>query len=278
MDKSQNNPLFKHFRQPSIYLKLPSNGKFYPEGTLELSVTGEIPVFPMTVKDEITLKTPDALINGNGMGEVIKSCCPAIKDPWSIPSIDLDAIFIAIRLASYGTGMDINTTCPKCNEANESTVNLTTLLESIPEIPMNEPVDIEGMQFEFKPQTYKDINQMNIITFEERRLVDAVYDSETNDEEKKKIFAESFNRLTKMNIDLLTNNINAVTVDGERVTDPAFISDFLENCSRTVYNKIKASIQSILEKGKIPDVDVTCDSCKNDYKSSMEFDQANFFV
>ena len=278
MDKSQNNPLFKHFRQPSIYLKLPSGGKFYPEGTLDLSVTGEIPIFPMTVKDEITLKTPDALINGNGMGEVIMSCCPAIKDPWSIPSVDLDAIFIAIRLASYGTGMDINTNCPKCKEANESTVNLTSLLESIPSMSLSETVDIEGMQFEFKPQTYKDINQMNMITFEERRLVDSVYDSDTTDEEKKKIFAESFTRLTKLNIGLLTNNINSVTVDGERVIDPEFIQDFLENCSRDVYNKIKQSIQTTLEKGKIPDVDVTCDSCQNQYKTSLEFDQANFFV
>ena len=278
MDKSQNNPLFKHFRQPSIYLKLPSGGKFYPEGTLELSVTGELPIFPMTVKDEITLKTPDALINGNGMGEVIKSCCPAIKDPWVIPSVDLDAIFIAIRLASYGTGMDINTNCPECKEPNESTVNLTSLLESIPSIAFGTPIEIDGMQFEFKPQTYKDINQMNIITFEERRLVDAVYDSETTDEEKKKLFAESFNRLTRMNIELLTNNISAVTVDGERVTDPTFITDFLENCSRDVYNKIKKSVQDTLEKGKLPEVDVTCDSCKKEYKTTMEFDQANFFV
>jgi hypothetical protein len=120
MEKATNNPLFKHFRQPAIYLKLPSQGRFYPDGSLQISVTGDIPIYPMTVKDELTLKTPDALMNGEGMAAVIRSCCPTILDPWQIPAVDLDAIFIAIRLASYGTGMDVNTSCPKCKEENDA--------------------------------------------------------------------------------------------------------------------------------------------------------------
>ena len=116
-----NNPLAKHFRQPAIYLKLPSQGKFYPPDGIELSITGELAVYPMTVKDELTLKTPDALMNGEGMADVIRSCCPGIKDPWTIPSVDLDVIFIAIRLASYGKGMDISATC-------RTAVNQTNIL------------------------------------------------------------------------------------------------------------------------------------------------------
>jgi hypothetical protein len=61
----------------------------------------------MTTKDEITLKTPDALLNGQGVVNVIESCCPAIKDAWAMPSIDVDATLIAIRIASYGNQMDL---------------------------------------------------------------------------------------------------------------------------------------------------------------------------
>ena len=64
MSENSQNPLAKHFRQPILYLKLPSNGRWYPEGSVELPVTGEIPVYAMTARDEITLKTPDALMNG----------------------------------------------------------------------------------------------------------------------------------------------------------------------------------------------------------------------
>ena len=61
MSNPASNPLFKHFKQPAIYLNLPSKGQYWPEGSIDYPATGDIPVYPMTVKDEITLKTPDAL-------------------------------------------------------------------------------------------------------------------------------------------------------------------------------------------------------------------------
>ena len=45
------NPLKKYFRQPKLYINLPSKGKFYPAGSLNMPETGELPVFPMTAKD-----------------------------------------------------------------------------------------------------------------------------------------------------------------------------------------------------------------------------------
>jgi hypothetical protein len=80
MDTKPINPLSKYFRRPEIYYKLPSNGRYWPENSIELPVNGEIPVFPMTNADEITLKTPDALMNGAGIVSVIQSCCPNIVD------------------------------------------------------------------------------------------------------------------------------------------------------------------------------------------------------
>ena len=105
MPEIKNNPLAKHFRQPAIYIQLTSQGKFWPENTLELPVTGKIPVYPMTARDEITLRTPDALINGTSVVEVVQSCCPNIKDAWEMPSIDVDSTLIAIRIASFGHGI-----------------------------------------------------------------------------------------------------------------------------------------------------------------------------
>ena len=55
------NPLAKHFRQPAIYLQLPSGGKYWPDGSIDLPLNGQIPVYPMTTRDEISIRTPDAL-------------------------------------------------------------------------------------------------------------------------------------------------------------------------------------------------------------------------
>ena len=58
------NPLQQYFRRPAIYLRLPSEGNGYPEGSINLPDNGEVPVYPMTTIDEITSRTPDALFNG----------------------------------------------------------------------------------------------------------------------------------------------------------------------------------------------------------------------
>ena len=125
------NPLKQYFRRPEIYIKLPSGGNFYPEGSIDLPENKELPVYPMTAIDEITSKTPDALFNGTAVVDIIKSCLPNIKDPWSVPSIDLDHILIAIRVASNGNLLDIESICPSCNEEASYDINLIGLLSNI---------------------------------------------------------------------------------------------------------------------------------------------------
>jgi hypothetical protein len=56
------NPLSDYFRQPGTYITLPSNGRFYKD-KLTLSDSGELAIYPMTAKDELRLKNPDALFN-----------------------------------------------------------------------------------------------------------------------------------------------------------------------------------------------------------------------
>ena len=84
------NPLKQFFRQPVIYARLPSKGKFYPPGTLDMPANNELPVLPMTAIDEITYRTPDALYNGQATVDVIQSCLPNIKNAWVIPAMDMD--------------------------------------------------------------------------------------------------------------------------------------------------------------------------------------------
>jgi len=275
-----NNPLAKHFRQPAIYLKLPSQGRFYPPDGIELSVTGDIPIYPMTVKDELTLKTPDALMNGQGMIDVIQSCCPSIRDVWSIPAVDLDAIFIAIRLASYGQGMDISATCPHCGESNEYTINLTTLLENLTPANYNEGLNVDGLVIKFKPQSYQDVNKLNLATFEQRRLVANVTDAEIPDDEKRRLFDESFKKITDLNVSVLIDSIESIFVDKTLVTDPGMIKEFLDNCSRQTYQAIRDQIQKLAQANSAPPADLTCanEECGKEYQSPLVFDQSNFFA
>ena len=135
--EENSNPLKKYFRQPSIYVTLPSGANYAPE-VLEPSKSGEIGVMPMTAKDEIRFKTPDALMNGEGVVQVIQSCVPQIKDAWNIKSYDLDTILIAIRIATYGETMDINFTVPVAKETVSHTVNLPAILDQLKQIKIED--------------------------------------------------------------------------------------------------------------------------------------------
>ena len=88
------NPLIGMMRQPKIYIKLPSNGNYWSDGSLQLSPNGEYPVYSMTAKDELILKTPDALLNGQAVVDVIQSCLPNIINAWECPQIDVDLILV----------------------------------------------------------------------------------------------------------------------------------------------------------------------------------------
>lgn len=271
------NPLAKHFRQPAIYLKLPSMGKFWPEGSINIPETGELPVFPMTVKDEIALKTPDALMNGAGVADTIKSCIPDIVNPYACPTVDLDAILIAIRLASYGQTLDITSNCPNCKTENENSVNLVGLLDRI-RISRYEDQNFDGLQFKFKPQTFTAMNTANLVAFEEQKLL-AVLGAEGMDEaQKNEQFKSSFKRLTDLSVKTLVNSIDSITTeDGVVVRNPEDIQEYLENCERQTYDAIKTQIDQYASENKLQPLPIKCDNCGTDYTSEITFDQSNFF-
>jgi hypothetical protein len=272
-----NNPLFKHFRQPSLYLKLPSQGKFWPDSAIDLPATGEIPVYPMTVKDEITLKTPDALMNGVGVIETIQSCCPNIKDAWKMPIIDLDAVLIAIRLASYGHDMDITTTCRNCSSENDNTVDLRMILDRL-HVPEFRPERIDNLTFKFKPQAFEHNNKINLIQYEQQRLIDAITNSSLSDEEKKAQFDEIFPKLTDLSVTTVVNNIESITLeDGSQVVEEHYFKEFLFNCERGVYTEIKNKIDNIIKQLQIAPMEIACSECQTVYQAELNFNQTNFF-
>jgi hypothetical protein len=129
LQPSRNNPLTNFMRQPKIYIRLPSDGEFWDPKSLDMPENRELPVFSMTAKDELMFKTPDALMNGQSMVDVIQSCLPNVKNAWNCPTVDLDTILIAIRLATYGETMKFSHKIPIIEEEVDYEIDLRTLLD-----------------------------------------------------------------------------------------------------------------------------------------------------
>ena len=164
-----SNPLQKYFRQPAVYVRLPSNGQFYPPGSLESTPTGEYPVLPMTTMDEITYRTPDALFNGNAVASVIQSCIPNIKDAWIMPGMDIDSVLIAIRIATYGAEMDVGSVCPSCGTDGEYTIDLRKVLDRMGSADYSKPLLIGDLEIYFRPMTYQQLNENSMSQFQEQK-------------------------------------------------------------------------------------------------------------
>lgn len=275
-----NNPLAKHFRQPIIYIKLPSAGQWYPEGTLDLPVTGEVPIYAMTAKDEITIKTPDALMNGSSTVQVIESCCPALRNAWKMPLVDLDPILIAIRLATYGKEMEFTAVCPHCNTPTEKVLDLSVMLGRINTVDWSEPVNVSELQIYLKPQTFEDFNKNNLLNFEEQQLLKVVADPNLSDSEKTEKFGEMFNKLIDTGINQVAKSIlNITTNDGIVVTDAEYIKEYLNKCDKSVWDKIKnrlTEIQNSIDYNKI-ELECENDECKKTFITPFVFEQSNFF-
>jgi len=278
--QQNTNPLQRFMRQPAIYIQLPSQGHFYTPGSLEMPVNGEIPVLPMSTKDEITINTPDALMNGQGVVDMIHSCCPNIINAWDIPIVDLDSILIGIRIASYGEKMDYTSSCPHCENKDDYELDLRQFMDLKVNIDIySQPFEYKGMQVYIQPVNYQTLNVQNLESFEQQRLMLMVNDSELSAEEKQRRFTEIFTNMTNYTVANISGSIRQiVTPEGETVNNPDHISDFVRNSERQFYDTLKKHMANVNKS--IPEKNVTtiCDECKETYTTPFTFDQANFFV
>lgn len=274
----KTNPLTHWFRQPKIYVRLPSDGEFYPPNGLDKSENGEYAVYAMTAKDELMMKTPDALLSGQSTVEVIKSCIPSILDPWSMPSIDLDCALLAIRIATYGEKMEVGVTCPNCSEENNYDVNLVTWLEKMKNFRYVQEIPAEPLTIYVRPYSYKEITKTSLKTFEQQRLINIVNDDSIADEEKIKQFGESFVKLTAMTVDVIAECIwKIVTPDGE-TTDRDHIKEFINNIPKDLFDKISNHITEMKRQIELGNQKVQCVHCNTDFEMPVEMDQSSFFA
>ncbi len=275
--KTAGNPLSNYFRQPKMYLRLPSHGKFYPEGSLDVSAIDEYPVYAMTAKDELLFKTPDALMNGQATVSVIKSCIPAIKDPWKMPSLDLDACLVAIRIATYGENMDVTATCPSCNTVNDLIMNLVNFLDGISQFQYQDTLEVGPLTVKIRPYSYQELSKTAIKTLEQQKIFAIVNDDSMSDEAKLEKFGASFLKLTEMTVDVIAGCIDSISTPEGTVSDQAMIKDFIENATSEIFNTINDHVNKMKDSMKMQSQKVKCNNCSHEWEVSMEMDQTNFF-
>lgn len=271
-----NNPLRQYFRRPAIYLRLPSGGKGYAPGIINNTQTDELPVYPMTAIDEITSRTPDALFNGSAVADIIKSCIPDITDPWRLFSTDLDAVLIAIRSASQGNEMEIETQCPSCEEMSKYGVNLISILSGLKSADYTKELKIGELSIKFRPLIYREMNEAGSKQFEMQRLFKSISEIEDEDDRNKKM-TEGIVSITKITMQVLSETIEYIDAPTGRVAEVAFILDFLNNCDKEVYAKIRDYNTELKEMAEMKPLHIKCTQCQHEYDQNFTLNATDFF-
>ena len=276
---SNSNPLSQYFRQPELYIQLPSQGKWWKEGSLHLPPNNEIGVKSMNGADDLAMRNADGLMNGDTTVRVIESCCSNIKNAWETPSIDIDTIIIAIRIASYGHQLDLSTTCDKCKEVFEYAIDLRGVLNNIAIPNYDNPITINSLSIFLKPAPYKISNLNSQEMYQQQKTIFALRNASLNEEEKTKIITEALSKLTEITVSRMYEFVDYIIIeDGSKIDNPAFIKEFIANADRETFDTINKEIQKRTSEYKLPDVNAICTSCGHDNSRTLMFEPSTFFV
>jgi len=283
---SPANPLSMFMRQPKIYIRLPSGGQYWPQGSLTPTETGEYPVYSMTAKDELMLKVPDALMNGQAVVDVIQHCIPNIKNAWDVPSIDVDVILIAIRLATYGEMMTTPVTFGEDLELEyqlDLRVVMDTLMQQIhwnPIVPVTDDLTVF-----VKPLNYRQISSAAIKTFETQKMMSIVNNDKLTEEDKISLFKASFKSLSDATLGTITDSIDKIDSSQGSTDNPKFIKEFVENIDKEIFNKIQQHLEILRDNNSIKPMTVAVTDEMREkgvtgdtVEVPITFDPSTFFV
>jgi hypothetical protein len=273
-----NNPLQQYFRQPAIYIKLPSQGKYYPPSTLDPSVTSEYPVDPMTAIDEITYRTPDALFNGQATVNVIQSCVPSIKDAWQTPAMDMDTILVAIRIASYGHNMEFGTQCPACKAESDRSLDLRLVLDGLKAPNYSQCIKHGDMEVYLRPMSYKNLTDNSQMQYENQKLLQMLPTADAPDTDKMTAMTAALLKITRITIKALAQSVALVKTPTAMVSEPEFIEEMLNNCDRALFNQIRNQIVTLKDQAEMKPLHMICDECNHEYDQPLTLDMSSFFA
>jgi hypothetical protein len=210
---------------------------------------------------------------------------PNIKNAWLVPSIDIDAILIAIRMATYGESIEVDVTIPNTSITKTYTTDLRLALDSLIHAVFDPVVVINSeLTAHLRPITYSEFTKSSLKTLEEQRIFSIVNNDSMSDEDKTKQFNASFKKLTEITISSVSQSVaKIVTPDGE-VSDPIFIKEFIDNADKEFFTIVIDHLEAQRKKFQMPNFKVQttleeqADGAPTEFEAPIALDAANFFV
>ncbi len=258
---SQNPLLSRLNHMPGETIRLPSRGRFYINGELtDDTDDGEIHLKPMTMTDEIMMKSPDMLFQGTAIEYVIKRCSPNVTSPLDLLSADIDYILTQLRRISFGQTIEIPFQCSKCEHEQEVVIPLDYFINSSREIENSSfeekfilTTKSDNRRVQLKPITFRDFIKMQQVN------PDALSHPEVLE-------------------DYVLESYASVILSVDDITDRAQIKEWLSLLPRRDTKLIMDKVTHLQDWGVTFNYKAKCNKCNTVNELTTELNPTAFFI
>jgi len=263
MTEPRKNPLLEKVTIPGEKFRVPSGGLFYLHGELDDSVKdGEVMLHPMNAVDELHLKSPDKLLSGDAVVDVLRRCLSDVAKPEELLAKDVDFILMCLRLISYGPNFDLVTT-HDCKEAKEHkySVPLRPIIQSTKPI---DPTQLSKYQLTTESGQVVRIHPPKFLATV--KLYEQFGKDLSTDEEFEKLGIQLIDSIAEMIRD----------VDGHE--DKNDIKEWLKTIRVGDVRQISDKVAEMSDWGIDPTFTVKCKDCDKDMSVFVPINPVSFFT
>jgi hypothetical protein len=267
------------YRHKEIYIKLPTEGKWYTSQT-NLNDQNEIGIKPMSFKDEMLLNIPDSVYNGESLFEILKSILPDMENPYEILMPDVDVVLLASRINSNEGEMSVDATCTHCKTQEQYNIKIINILNQIKTINRIEIELDNGLIISFKPNSLRSVTT-NQIKITEMSSILSTFNKDDDKEKQHKLFSESLEKTAAANLVLIADTIEYVLLpSGDKITDLQAILDWISNSDSNTVKKLQNMSNQINQNGLNKNFKFECsnEQCGKEFTSPVEFNPTFFFT
>jgi hypothetical protein len=197
----------------------------------------------------------------------------------------MDVLLIAIRIATYGEKMSVPIKLGSDIDY-EYELDLRLVVDQLmhniawdPIVPIN-----ENLVVHVRPITYKTMTQGALQTFETQKIIQIVNDESVAEEDKIRIFKESFAKLNKLTLGVITESIFNIESSNGGTSDRKHIQEFMDNVDKEIFDKVKGHIDILREHNAIKPLKIAVTDemralgiTEEEIEVPLNFDPSNFF-
>ena len=236
-------------------------------------------VYSTVIADDITVRTPDALLSGTATIELIQNCCPSISNAAEVLVCDIPALLCNIRIASDGMKLELNATCPGCSTQNTYEINLNDILVRLSAEKWFTPLILpdDNLKIIFYPPSYETYNNFAIEEFKLKKQLFQITQL-ASFQEHEHLISALLEQQQKNQAEYYSNCITRIEIDhSQNVTNPNHIKEWFGQADLKICEQIKQHITAALEQCNLPKLSIKCDTCNVEYSSPVDIDHCNHF-